>query len=409
MAINLSKIKFSSLDEVSVIISPKQTNSETKKVTFYDLSGNRVTKIPSGKRDIAIRNKCYLGLKAYKNSERWEPVDPNEVDKYLNDSDFKVAHSLSEDNKQPQKRTSEEKLEDEIQAKIEENRSFRKYGKWIFPALLIFGIILISVDWTVTGWIILIGNLLYLGALWQSPTNYADVKNSILEERQKEKEEKEEKERLEKEKQENIKRYGCSFENTELIKDDFSDKVIITTKLYGKFKQSLLESVDYVNQSSQLHYNHFEMKSVNINIETGMWASVKLEQSKGLKKYLLEFHFLHETRTKDKDWSSQPSAESCVLDIVAGGETYNFPVTVTQNDKKKYDYNLLESSLSTRQTFHFEVSEDLIKHLRKDFKIRLSNFQNMGKNNSHMFPIGDDFISNLRALVNDFCNDLGMN
>ena len=69
MAINLSKIKFSSLDEVSVIISPKQTNSDNTKVTFYDLSGNRETKIPSGKRDIAIRNKCYLVLKAYKNSE----------------------------------------------------------------------------------------------------------------------------------------------------------------------------------------------------------------------------------------------------------------------------------------------------------------------------------------------------
>ena len=214
---------------------------------------------------------------------------------------------------------------------------------------------------------------------------------------------------LDKEKQENIKQYGCSFENTELIKDDFSDKIIITTKLFGKFKQSLLESVDYVNQSSQLHYHHFVMKGVNIDIETGMWASVKLEQSKGLKRYLLEFHFLRKTRTNDKEWSSQPSAESCVLDLVAGGETYNLSVTVTQNDKEKYDYNLLESSLSTRQTFHFEVSEDLIKHLRKDFKIRLSNFRNMGEKNSNMFPIGDDFVSNLRALVNDFCKDLGMN
>ena len=49
MAINLSKIKFSSLDEVSVIISPKQTNSDNTKVTFYDLSGNRVTKYQVGK------------------------------------------------------------------------------------------------------------------------------------------------------------------------------------------------------------------------------------------------------------------------------------------------------------------------------------------------------------------------
>jgi len=249
MAINLSKIKFSSIDEVSVIISPKQTNSGNQNVTFYDLSGNRVTKIPSGKRDIAIRNKCYLGLKAYKNSERWEPIDPNEVDKHLNDADFKVAHSLSEDNKQPQKRTSEEKLEDEIQAKIEENRSFRKYGKRIFPALLILGIILISVDWTVTGWIILICDLIYLGTLWQSPTNYADVKNSILEEREERKQK-----QLEAKKQ----------------KEEFEANFVV--KKEDKFNQT----ISYQTYSRNYNHGSITISSPKVDGNTLWWMSAAI-------------------------------------------------------------------------------------------------------------------------------------
>lgn len=309
------------------------------------------------------------------------------------------------------RRSSQEKLEDEIQAKIEENRNIRRKGKIIFPALFIFSIILIANDWSVLGWIVLICDILYLTVLWVSNTNYDTVKNSILEERQKKKEEQLEKARLKLERQKNIEKYGCSFENTELIEDDFSEKSIITTKRFGTFKQSgLFEEVKYVNQSSQLDYHHMAMPSVNIDITRGMWASVKLEQSKTLKKYFLEFHFRYENRTRKKGWDSQPSAELCVLDILGGGEKYNLNINLIQNDKKEYAYNIAESNMSTSQTFNFEISLDILKIISSEgVKMRLSNFSNMGEEGTNTYPIKPEFISALKSLANDFCKDLGIN
>ena len=113
-------------------------------------------------------------------------------------------------------------------------------------------------------------------------------RSACSEEKREKKKEQLEKERLKLERQKNIDKYGCSFENTELIEDEFSEKSIITTKRFGTFKQSgLFQEVKYVNQSSQLDYHHMAMPSVNIDTTRGMWASVKLEQSKTLKKYFI--------------------------------------------------------------------------------------------------------------------------
>ena len=318
---------------------------------------------------------------------------------------------MSEKNTKPKRRSSEEKLEDEIQAKIEENGNIRRKGKIIFPAIFIFSIILIANDWSILGWIVLICDILYLLVLWVSNTNYDTVKNSILEERQVKKEEQLEKARLKIERQKNIEKYGCSFENTELIEDEFSDKSIITTKRFGTFKQSgLFAEVTNVNQSSQLDYHEMAMPSVNIKIERGMWSSFKLEKSKNLKKYFLEFHFRYETRTRTKGWDSQPSAESCVLDLSGGGKKHNLSANLIQNDKDEYAYNLAESNMKTSQTFNFEISLDILKLMRSgDVKIRLSNFLNMGEKGTNTYPIKQEFLSGLKTLANDFCKDLGIN
>lgn len=86
-------INYFSVNDVSVIIKPETQNSGD--TFFYDLSGNRVSKIPRGKRDQSIEYNCYLGLKKYKTTERWEIVNSDEVNKYLNDKDFILEHSLN--------------------------------------------------------------------------------------------------------------------------------------------------------------------------------------------------------------------------------------------------------------------------------------------------------------------------
>tara|TARA_Y100001933_G_C18952595_1_gene544478 strand:+ start:27 stop:1481 length:1455 start_codon:yes stop_codon:yes gene_type:complete len=77
------KPTFVSVDNVSIIIKPKLPKTPDGKIIFYDLSGNRISKIPRKKRDISTGINCYLGLKKYKNCERWEPIDSKEVEKYL--------------------------------------------------------------------------------------------------------------------------------------------------------------------------------------------------------------------------------------------------------------------------------------------------------------------------------------
>ena len=87
-----NKIQYSDVNEVTIIIYPKKTN--TGNVFFYDIKGNRVSKIPRGKRDLSMQYNCYLGKKRLKNSERWMPIKKDDVDKNLNDNEFVLKHSM---------------------------------------------------------------------------------------------------------------------------------------------------------------------------------------------------------------------------------------------------------------------------------------------------------------------------
>lgn len=301
------------------------------------------------------------------------------------------------------------KIEELVEKKIADNKAYRKALYKIWPSLLILSIFLISVDWWILGSLLLIANLLYGGTWFVTPIQYEKVKAEVLENLEKERQAKLEAERLEQERQENIKKYGCSFENTQLIEDDFSDTKIITTKLFRSFKQSALETIHGVNQSVQLQYNEVVMPSVNIDTMYGMWGSAKVEKADNGDKYYLEFHFRHHQRTKDRGWGNKPSAENCVLDLVGSGEKFSFSSTITRNDKDQYDYNLLESKMSVTQTFHFEVSVEALRLIATgDFKLRMSNFSNRGKDGSNEYRPEGDFLGSLKTMVAGFCSDLAL-
>ena len=65
--------------------------------------------------------------------------------------------------------------------------------------------------------------------------------------------------------------------------------------------------------------------------------------------------------------------------------------------------------MSIKQTFNFEIKPEILKLLTKeDFKIRLSNFSNMGEEGTNMYPIKSEFLTNLKSLVSEFCTDLNL-
>ncbi len=101
-----SKPEFVPVDQVSVIIKPTRRTSSSN-IIFYDLSGNRVPKIPKGKRDISTKFKCYLGLKKYKNTQRWEPVDPIEVENKIDDDNFIPNHSIQKETLKSEEKSDE--------------------------------------------------------------------------------------------------------------------------------------------------------------------------------------------------------------------------------------------------------------------------------------------------------------
>jgi hypothetical protein len=280
------------------------------------------------------------------------------------------------------------------------------------PIVLLVAVILIAIGWSIMGWILLIGDLLFFTTLFANPTDYETVKKNILQEIEKENKERLENERLEKERKDKIEKYGCAFQNTELLNDEFSDTTVITTKLYDKFKQDPLNSVSGVGQTVQLYYNKFTMRLGNIEITRGLWASVKLEQKNEEKKYLLEFHYRYEKSTRDKEWSNKPSAEDCVLDIAASNEKHNVPSNLIRNDKEQRDFTSYDTKMKIKQTFNFEIKPKVLKLITKEeCKMRLSNFRNVGKegtNLQHIHPLGGEPLSKLKRMVSEFCTDLNL-
>ena len=87
---SLKNPKYFKIEEVSIIVKPEDKDGKT---FFYDLCGNRVTKISRKPKDTSIVNDCYLGLKKFKNSERWVPIKSEDVDERLSDKEFIKKHS----------------------------------------------------------------------------------------------------------------------------------------------------------------------------------------------------------------------------------------------------------------------------------------------------------------------------
>jgi len=108
-----TKINYVSVNEVSVIIKPKIQKSDGK-IFFYDLNGNRVSKIQKGKRDISVEYNCYLGLKKYNNTERWEPIKSNDLQQFLNDKEFILNHSKPEKKLRSEEMSINKKLSKDI-------------------------------------------------------------------------------------------------------------------------------------------------------------------------------------------------------------------------------------------------------------------------------------------------------
>ena len=100
-------INYTPVNEVTVIIKPKvipspRIKGETE-THFYDLSGNRVYKIPRTRRIICLENDCYLGLKG----EKWVTVDPKEVEKNVSSKNFVENHSIQKETLKSEKKSDE--------------------------------------------------------------------------------------------------------------------------------------------------------------------------------------------------------------------------------------------------------------------------------------------------------------
>ena len=85
----MSNVKYYKPEETGIIVKPFEKNGN---INFYDLCNNRITKIPRTPRDISTNNSCYLGLKKFKNSERWVPIQREEVEKNLDNESFVKQH-----------------------------------------------------------------------------------------------------------------------------------------------------------------------------------------------------------------------------------------------------------------------------------------------------------------------------
>tara|TARA_B100000902_G_scaffold250357_1_gene236931 strand:- start:413 stop:1981 length:1569 start_codon:yes stop_codon:yes gene_type:complete len=125
-------INFIPVNEVTVIIKPKvipspRIKGETE-THFYDLSGNRVSKIPKTKRIICLENDCYLGLKG----EKWVTVDSKEVEKNMWLKDFVIKHSIIKNSNDDNLWTLLSKKEQELIEDKGENKFkliYSKYGE----------------------------------------------------------------------------------------------------------------------------------------------------------------------------------------------------------------------------------------------------------------------------------------
>ena len=116
----VSAVKWTSASDCGTLISFRK--SKSGKIFFYDLMGNRVSKIPRSKRDLAVQHDCFLGQKSSGNVVKWVPVKKSEVEAYLDEQGFKEKHSkppLPSRKKRPQDTSLKSKAENLAQSIIE--------------------------------------------------------------------------------------------------------------------------------------------------------------------------------------------------------------------------------------------------------------------------------------------------
>ena len=320
-------------------------------------------------------------------------------------------------------------LDAEIQKTLEKNKKDKKKSYKIIPALLLTSIILINIDWKWIGWILLITSLLYFLYVRSIPLTHEDVKSDLIkkEKERLEKIEREERERVEKiereererelerkrkEEQErqfkiNQEQTGFKLSKTFLTEDKFDGTVIVSTIRYSKFKSKNISDPWGVNQSINLYDSYFTMPSVRISLYKGLWCSVLMIQKEKLKEFFIEFHFRSENLTNSVNWNSEPSCENSSMDILFGKEKFSQEkIQILLNDKEENKRDLTHSKLYLKQTFRFQIDEQILKKIgQTNCKIRLSNFPNVMTDSNH-WEFSSDMSANVKNLVREFVSEM---
>lgn len=332
-----------------------------------------------------------------------------------NDSIEIVSESTNGNKKKPK----EIEIPDtEIQITLDKNKKNKRDSYKIAPALLLVSLILISNDWTWTGWILLISTAFYFFDVSKKPLTPESVKSELIN-KEKERIEKIEKEKRELElerkrieKQERVfkinqEKTGFRLSNTFLTEDKFDGTIIISTTRFNEFKSRNTSNQRGVNQSINLYDNYFTMPSVRISLYRGLWCSVLMIKKDQTKEFFLEFHFRSENLTTGANWDSEPSGENSTLDILFGKEKFSQgKIEILLNEKEENKRDITHSKLYLRQTFRFQIDEQTLKKIgNSKSEIRLSNFKYMSKDSNH-WTFSDEMNVNLKNLVRDFVEDM---
>jgi hypothetical protein len=141
------EIKFVDVNEVSTIIIPHiydgLQGTSDRKVIWKDLKGTTVPKVPITYRDLSytkIRTNqfkilFYLGLKKFKNSERWVPIKKEDVDSKIQDDNFINIHStktkqeLKQEKKRQELKITKEKEKKRQELEIKKNKLLKSFDK----------------------------------------------------------------------------------------------------------------------------------------------------------------------------------------------------------------------------------------------------------------------------------------
>tara|TARA_B110000285_G_C14555846_1_gene351339 strand:- start:50 stop:451 length:402 start_codon:yes stop_codon:yes gene_type:complete len=130
-------------------------------------------------------------------------------------------------------------------------------------------------------------------------------------------------------------------------------------------------------------------------------------QKEKLKEFFIEFHFRSENLTNSVNWNSEPSCENSSMDILFGKEKFSQEkIQILLNDKEENKRDLTHSKLYLKQTFRFQIDEQILKKIgQTNCKIRLSNFPNVMTDSNH-WEFSSDMSANVKNLVREFVSEM---